>query len=205
MINDSRLVYKWFYLIHKVTYFLGIVGYMVVMCTLLGLYVLFLIRPETAMEFGIVVLFYGLYYGVLGRDFAEICADKMAAKMGVSVFKVSTVKYKKDTNHIGLQNAWTSTTMLWICGKIPELVENSLKNPSFLGIQITLIYKTHGHPQPRFEVEKSQNYKKIPWKILHFLGYFWNSWRAPGELPEFRDNSRNIVNCIQSLWKIKKR
>ena len=76
------------------TYALGIIGYMIVMCTLLGLYVLFLMRPETAMELGIVVLFYGLYYGVLGRDFAEICADKMAAKMGVSLKLVQKCCYK---------------------------------------------------------------------------------------------------------------
>jgi len=30
-----------------------------------------------------MLLFYGLYYGVLGRDFAEICADSMASHIGV--------------------------------------------------------------------------------------------------------------------------
>ena len=69
---------------HKFTYGLGIAGYVIVMCTLLGVNLMFLIRPETSMEFGIIVLFYGLYFGVLGRDFAEICADKMASKLGVS-------------------------------------------------------------------------------------------------------------------------
>lgn len=45
---------------------------------------MFMIKPDTAMEFGVTVLFYGLYFGVLGRDFAEICADKIASKLGVS-------------------------------------------------------------------------------------------------------------------------
>lgn len=45
---------------------------------------MFAIKPDTAMEFGVTVLFYGLYFGVLGRDFAEICADKIASKLGVS-------------------------------------------------------------------------------------------------------------------------
>ena len=45
---------------------------------------MFRIRPDTAMEFGVTILFYGLYFGVLGRDFAEICADKIASKLGVS-------------------------------------------------------------------------------------------------------------------------
>lgn len=36
------------------------------------------------MDFGVSLLFYGLYYGVLGRDFAEMCADVMASTVGVS-------------------------------------------------------------------------------------------------------------------------
>lgn len=42
------------------------------------------IKPEDAMDFGVSLLFYGLYYGVLGRDFAEMCADFMASTVGVS-------------------------------------------------------------------------------------------------------------------------
>ena len=81
-----RLVYKWFYNIHRVTYFLGIVGYLIIMGTFLGINVLLYISPDTAMGAGVTIIFYGLYYGVLGRDCAEICTDKMAAKMGVSPF-----------------------------------------------------------------------------------------------------------------------
>nr|XP_027798346.1 RING finger protein 121 isoform X2 [Marmota flaviventris] len=40
------------------------------------------IKPEDAMDFGISLLFYGLYYGVLERDFAEMCADYMASTIG---------------------------------------------------------------------------------------------------------------------------
>lgn len=43
----------------------------------------FRVKPEEAMDFGISLLFYGLYYGVLGRDFAEMCADFMASTVGV--------------------------------------------------------------------------------------------------------------------------
>eukprot|EP00074_Homo_sapiens_P107811 XP_024304372.1 RING finger protein 121 isoform X4 [Homo sapiens] len=41
-----------------------------------------MIKPEDAMDFGISLLFYGLYYGVLERDFAEMCADYMASTIG---------------------------------------------------------------------------------------------------------------------------
>lgn len=43
------------------------------------------IKARDSMDFGIVSLFYGLYYGIMGRDFAEICSDYMASTIGVSV------------------------------------------------------------------------------------------------------------------------
>ncbi|MBV99670.1 zinc finger (RING finger) domain-containing protein, partial [Eschrichtius robustus] len=80
--TTPRLVYKWFLLIYKISYATGIIGYMAVMFTLFGLNLLFKIKPEDAMDFGISLLFYGLYYGVLERDFAEMCADYMASTIG---------------------------------------------------------------------------------------------------------------------------
>lgn len=88
----NRLVYKWFYLIHKGTTALSLIGYFIIMLTLFGVSLMFRINPDTAAEVGLLVLFYGLYFGVLGRDFAEICADKMASKLGVSV---EFILYKK--------------------------------------------------------------------------------------------------------------
>jgi hypothetical protein len=35
------------------------------------------------MSLGLTALFYGLYYGVMGRDFADICSRKMATSIGV--------------------------------------------------------------------------------------------------------------------------
>lgn len=59
-------------------------GYLVVMFTIFGLNMLVLVKPQTAMDFGLLLLFYGLYFGVVSRDFAEVCADTMAAHIGVS-------------------------------------------------------------------------------------------------------------------------
>lgn len=80
--TTPRLVYKWFLLLYKISYTTGIVGYAVVMFTLFGINLIFRIKPEDAMDFGVSLLFYGLYYGVLGRDFAEMCADFMASTVG---------------------------------------------------------------------------------------------------------------------------
>lgn len=43
------------------------------------------IKVRDFMDFGIVFLFYGFYYGVMGRDFVEICFDYMVFIIGVSV------------------------------------------------------------------------------------------------------------------------
>lgn len=71
---------------HRVTYAVGIIGYAIIMGTFFGLNLLLLISPEIAMSAGVTIIFYGLYFGVLGRDCAELCTEKMAAKIGVSIF-----------------------------------------------------------------------------------------------------------------------
>ncbi|KAI0222129.1 RING-type domain-containing protein [Lamellibrachia satsuma] len=80
--STPRLVYKWFLLLYKMSYAIGIVGYFTIMLTLFGLNVVLLIKPQVAMDFGLLLLFYGLYFGVVSRDFAEVCADKMASHIG---------------------------------------------------------------------------------------------------------------------------
>lgn len=47
------------------------------------------IKAEDSMDVGVIMLFYGLYYGVMGRDFAEICSDYMASTIGVGAFYIS--------------------------------------------------------------------------------------------------------------------
>lgn len=79
-----RLVYKWFLLLYKLSYVLGIIGYIIMMCAFFGLNLVFNAKINTWMDCGLLFVFYGLYYGVLGRDISEICADKMAAHVGVS-------------------------------------------------------------------------------------------------------------------------
>ena len=44
--TTPRLLYKWFLLVHKVTYALGIIGYVGLMLTFLGLNFLFLVSPN---------------------------------------------------------------------------------------------------------------------------------------------------------------
>lgn len=83
-----RLVYKWFYLIYKLSYGLGIVGYVIMVATFFGLNVVFDAKPQSWMDVALLFLFYGLYYGVLAQDVAEISSDKMASHIGVRLFSL---------------------------------------------------------------------------------------------------------------------
>lgn len=80
--GTPRLVYKWFLFIYKLSYALGMIGYFIIMFTLFGLNMIFLIKFQVAMDVGLLILFYGLYFGVVTRDFAEVCSDTMAAQVG---------------------------------------------------------------------------------------------------------------------------
>ena len=76
------MVYKWFLLIYKISYIVGIFGYLTMMATFLGFNLIFNVKPSTWMDLGLLCMFYALYYGVMARDFAEICTEKMAANIG---------------------------------------------------------------------------------------------------------------------------
>ena len=41
---------------------------------------------EYIIELSASLIFYGMYFGVLGRDFSELCIDHMAASMKVVTF-----------------------------------------------------------------------------------------------------------------------
>ncbi|CAI5445804.1 unnamed protein product [Caenorhabditis angaria] len=109
--STPRFVYKWFLFLHKLSYVLGIAGYLVMMFALLGLNFVFGLKQNNCMDFGILLMFYGLYYGVLGRDFAHICTDRMAAKIGYYTDEGLPKKHLEDGvcavcgNHLGLDAA----------------------------------------------------------------------------------------------------
>ncbi|MGH0190499.1 UNVERIFIED_CONTAM: hypothetical protein FKN15_046865 [Acipenser sinensis] len=112
--TTPRLVYKWFLLLYKMSYATGIVGYSAIMFTLFGVNLIFRIKPEDAMDFGVSLLFYGLYYGVLGRDFAEMCADFMASTIGIPrVLYTRLVHCGKEADLPLLQGE--DTVQLYVC------------------------------------------------------------------------------------------
>jgi hypothetical protein len=70
-------------LLYKVSYVVGILGYIIMMATFMGFYLFFGVKPHVWMDLGLLMMFYALYYGVLARDVAEICTEKMVSGIGV--------------------------------------------------------------------------------------------------------------------------
>lgn len=81
--TTPRLVYKWFNMIYKLSYLLGIIGYTIILSVFFGINMLFGHTPPQWMDPASLLIFYGTYFGVLGRDMSEICADKIAVTIGV--------------------------------------------------------------------------------------------------------------------------
>jgi len=86
--TTPRSVYTYFTVLYKLTYFATFGGYGLALLDFLGLGVLIQITfhpqtdPHPLMTIGLIMMFYGLYFGVLVRDFAEICAGSMASVIG---------------------------------------------------------------------------------------------------------------------------
>uniref|UniRef100_A0A0B6YSW6 RING-type domain-containing protein n=1 Tax=Arion vulgaris TaxID=1028688 RepID=A0A0B6YSW6_9EUPU len=80
--STPRWVYKWFLLVYKVSYALGIIGYLTILLTFFGIHKLVSIESKTSVDFSLLLLFYGLYFGVVSRDLAEVCTDIMATHIG---------------------------------------------------------------------------------------------------------------------------
>ena len=71
-------------MIYQVTYGLGILGYVILLLIFTGIGFFLPFHPDSIMEFGVTLVFYGIYFGVMGRDCAELCVDYMAATFTVS-------------------------------------------------------------------------------------------------------------------------
>jgi len=85
--DTPKRVYGWFYLMWRISYSVSIAGYILIMCDLLGLSRAISVSLwEPIMQYttplAVLLIFYGLYFGVLSRDCAEMCTDRVASRMG---------------------------------------------------------------------------------------------------------------------------
>lgn len=68
-------VYTFFLAVYKTSVFVGFGGYVLLVLELLGIGLL--MRPVLSPVLSIQMLWYGLYFGVLGRDCAEVVSDTL--------------------------------------------------------------------------------------------------------------------------------
>ncbi|EGG23123.1 hypothetical protein DFA_05253 [Cavenderia fasciculata] len=84
--TTPKIVYMWFYSIYLISYFITFLGYIGLMCAMLQINIPILSKGSLEL------LFYGLYFGVLGRDFAEICSNRIASILGLGGSRLPITK-----------------------------------------------------------------------------------------------------------------
>ncbi len=79
-LSSPAQVYSWFLSVYRVSVFIGSSGYVLLIAEIFGLGLL--LRPFVPASTAITCLWYGLYFGILGRDCAEVVTDRMATVLG---------------------------------------------------------------------------------------------------------------------------
>ncbi|KYQ92945.1 hypothetical protein DLAC_05544 [Tieghemostelium lacteum] len=69
--KTPKIVFIWFYFIYIISFIISVIGF-------LGMIFL----PGSTDGYA-TIIFYGLYFGLLGRDFAELCSDRIATILGL--------------------------------------------------------------------------------------------------------------------------
>ncbi|XJO70609.1 hypothetical protein BDV3_000261 [Batrachochytrium dendrobatidis] len=84
--STPKLVYKWYAWVYNVAYVTGAIGYCITMIAIFHISAILGITTlqgeGVVFETGVLILFYGLYFGTLGRDFVDRLSDRMAVTMG---------------------------------------------------------------------------------------------------------------------------
>mmetsp|Transcript_10567 Transcript_10567/g.12015 ORF Transcript_10567/g.12015 Transcript_10567/m.12015 type:complete len:360 (+) Transcript_10567:157-1236(+) len=86
--NAPFLVYQWFDRVQKVTYSCAMLSYMVLVVEVVGLRRIFSKEFEDFISFScLAVLCYSAYFGVLGRDCATVCAERISSSLGYTKYE----------------------------------------------------------------------------------------------------------------------
>ncbi len=70
-------MYSWFLGAHRVSVGIGLAGYILLLGDMLGLGLLTARLLEPGLS--LLLLWYGLYFGILGRDLAEVASEQMVS------------------------------------------------------------------------------------------------------------------------------
>eukprot|EP00878_Enallax_costatus_P016585 GHUV01017403.1.p1 GENE.GHUV01017403.1~~GHUV01017403.1.p1 ORF type:complete len:180 (+),score=51.21 GHUV01017403.1:487-1026(+) len=78
--STPRKVYGWFLATYKVSVAVGMTGYILLILDMFGVGLLLAKYVEPGLS--LVLLWYGLYFGILGRDLAEVASEQMVSRAG---------------------------------------------------------------------------------------------------------------------------
>jgi hypothetical protein len=87
-----QVVYRRLDLLYRVSSFTSSVGFGLIMMEFLGFRMLFHLPVLWVAPSGITLSFYGLYFGMLCRDFAEVAASRMCNTIGVHKYETPPLK-----------------------------------------------------------------------------------------------------------------
>ncbi|KAK5582782.1 hypothetical protein RB653_004368 [Dictyostelium firmibasis] len=76
--KTPKIVFMWFYLIYLFSFGLSLVAGILIFFNIFGF----------SFDARLTLLSYGLYIGLLGRDFAEVCSDRIASILGLGVSRL---------------------------------------------------------------------------------------------------------------------
>ncbi|KAI3656829.1 hypothetical protein MP638_004038 [Amoeboaphelidium occidentale] len=107
-----RKVYRIIHRCYQICYVSGVVGYCLIISEFLGFNELFFVAPMSteipglkentaAFNLGSTLFFYGLYFGVLGRDLIDLLSTRMAVSIGYYAPPSSSYNPKKDDMNAG--------------------------------------------------------------------------------------------------------
>ncbi|KAI9097031.1 hypothetical protein DFS34DRAFT_622239 [Phlyctochytrium arcticum] len=172
--RTPRLVYRWYTRVYHLSYAVGMVGYVIVLIAFFHVPLVVGITTDTEVkifENGVILLFYGLYFGTLSRDFVDRLSDRMALSIG----------YYSRT---GFPQKHLRSNMCGICGD--STAQSELGGGSAEGLDKlhrlgcghtyheacirgwTIIGKKDSCPYCKEKVDLKA-FKKNPWETSHLL------------------------------------
>ena len=105
--TTPRFIYRWFQRLYQLSYILGVSGYVLIIADFFG-FANFLpkindpeltrlhLRNPWFFETGLLLLFYGTYFGLLSRDLIQVLSERMAFQIGYYTPDGLPIKHLRD-------------------------------------------------------------------------------------------------------------
>ncbi|EFJ52149.1 hypothetical protein VOLCADRAFT_120375 [Volvox carteri f. nagariensis] len=113
--TTPRQIYTFFLGVYRASKVVGVVGYCLVLAEVFGMGpLLHLVLPK---DLPIDLVWYGLYFGILGRDCAQVATDSLSARLGIEGRQLDTCPQcgeKVDLRTLLSDRPWETHNITWI-------------------------------------------------------------------------------------------